>query len=238
MYVCCQMRHAGGKELSFKFICSSDASETAPEPESSSSQAISAYLSAGPRMHTTLKSHHEIIDDMDFIRSRISDRSFELKAAFFFDEKQHSGVKRDFTRLIHRCQSNTYLRKLYWANRDFLADCLASNRKTWLLSKCSLLPTCLASKNTLQMTSHETAVEENGKNQPISTLTKTFSVSLAPPRTMASERLVCPPTKGCAGGPTSQEKGPGRPQTELELKHVEPPGGPVPGPFTEVLRVL
>jgi hypothetical protein len=75
------MRHAGGKELSFKFICSSDASETAPEPESSSSQVISAYLSAGPRMHRTLRRYHEIMDDTDVIRSRIFDRSFELKAA-------------------------------------------------------------------------------------------------------------------------------------------------------------
>ena len=70
------MRHAGGKELSFKFICSSDASETAPEVSASSSQVISvsAYLSA-PRMHKRLKSRHV----MDVLRSRICDRSFEPK---------------------------------------------------------------------------------------------------------------------------------------------------------------
>jgi hypothetical protein len=74
------MRHAGGKELSFKFICSSDASETAPEVSVSSSQVISvsAYLSA-PRMHKRLKSRHV----MDVLRSRIYDRSFELKAAMW-----------------------------------------------------------------------------------------------------------------------------------------------------------
>ena len=79
MYVCCQMRHAGGKELSFKFICSSDASETAPESVSSSQViSVSAYLSA-PRMHKRLKSRHV----MDVLRSRIYDRSFELKAAMW-----------------------------------------------------------------------------------------------------------------------------------------------------------
>ena len=73
------MRHSGGKELSFKFICSSDAS-TAPEVSVSSQViwVVSAYLS--PRMHKTLRSRRHRHGVMKvFFRSRVSDRSFELK---------------------------------------------------------------------------------------------------------------------------------------------------------------
>lgn len=47
------------------------------------------------------------------------------------------GTSWNFTRLVHASESNTYVRKLYWADRDLLAHFLASKHKTWLLSKCS-----------------------------------------------------------------------------------------------------